>query len=394
MPERRQLPPQIRRVEITQRGSAKPAVRYQLTVDTGYVNGKRKQLRRRYATEQEARKALAEVQGKVASGTYVQPTKLTVEEACAEWLASRHRIKPTTAAGYEYVLQPIRSELGDIPVQKLTRRHIDDVIAKLRQGGMEGSGGRTRRPWSARSCNYMLTALRQVLGQLMAEGLLVRNVALVVDRVAGKPRGAQTFTPAQVAVVLTGIEDDRNRHAWHMALTGMRRGEIAGQRWEDIDLENKLIRIGRTRLDIKGKAVESNDVKTQSSNRTLPIPDPLLAELKAAKARQAAEKLYLGAAYSDLGYVVCNEAGEPYHPSTLSKLWGSAIADLNVPQLRLHDARHTCATLMTLQKVPIVLVAAWLGHADVSFTMRTYVHSQPDALKEAADSFKRRTTGA
>jgi hypothetical protein len=69
-------------------------------------------------------------------------------------------------------------------------------------------------------------------------------------------------------------------------------------------------------------------------------------------------------AYSDLGYVVCNEAGELYHPSTLSKLWSSAIADLDVPQIRLHDARHSRATLMTLQKVPIVLVSTWLGHAE------------------------------
>ena len=394
MAERHQLPPQIRRLEVKQRGSNKTAVRYQLTVDTGYVDGKRKQLRRRFKTEQEARKALAEVQGKVASGTYVQPTTLTVEQACAEWLKSRHKIKPTSAAGYEYVLQPIQSELGEIPVQKLTRRHIDDVVVKLREGGLERSNGRRRKAWSARSCNYALTALRQVLDQLVAEGQVVRNVAVLVDRVSGKARGAQTFTADQIAVVLNGIAEDRNRHAWHMALAGMRRGEIAGQRWEDIDLENKLIRIGRTRLDIKGKAVESDDAKSESSNRTLPLPAPLLTELKAAKARQAAEKLYFGSAYSDLGYVVCNEAGEPYHPSTLSKLWSAAIADLDVPQLRLHDARHTCATLMTLQKVPIVLVAAWLGHADVSFTMRTYVHSQPDALKEAAESFNQRTTGA
>jgi integrase len=351
MAERRQLPPQIRRVEIKQRGSAKPPVRYQLTVDTGYVDGKRKQLRRRYETEQEARKALAEVQGKVASGTYVQPTKLTVEQACAQWLASRHKIKPTSAAGYEYVLQPIRSELGDIPVQKLTRRHIDDVIQKLRQGGLERSNGRARRPWSTRSCNYLLTALRQVLGQLVAEGMLVRNVALLVDRVSGKPRGAQTFTAKQVAVVLDSIKNDRNRHAWHMALTGMRRGEIAGQRWEDSDLENKLIRIGRARVDIKGRVVESDDAKSDSSNRTLPIPDALLAELKSVSARQAAEKLYLGTAYSDLGYVVCNEAGEPYHPSTLSKLWSSAIADLDVPQLRLHDARHTFAMRLQVRGI-------------------------------------------
>jgi len=113
----------------------------------------------------------------------------------------------------------------------------------------------------------------------------------------------------------------------------------------------------------------------------LPLPHALLGELTAAKARQAAERLSLGEAYAGLDYVVCNESGEPYHPSTLSTMWQAAIKDLEVPQVRLHDARHTCATLMHLQGVPIALVAAWLGHADVSFTLRTYVHAQPEALE-------------
>jgi integrase len=126
----------------------------------------------------------------------------------------------------------------------------------------------------------------------------------------------------------------------------------------------------------------------------LPIPDALLAELTAAKARQSAEKLALGEAYSNLGYVVCNEDGEPYHPSTLSKLWQAAIKHLDVPQVRLHDARHTRATLMHLQGVPIALVAAWLGHADVSFTLRTYVHAQPEALAVAARSFRPHASSA
>ncbi|MGB7866912.1 MAG: site-specific integrase [Mycobacterium sp.] len=128
--------------------------------------------------------------------------------------------------------------------------------------------------------------------------------------------------------------------------------------------------------------------------RILPIPDALLAELTAAKARQAAEKLARGEAYANLGYVVCNEDGEPYHPSTLSKLWQAAIKNLDVPQVRLHDARHTCATLMHLQGVPIALVAAWLGHADVSFTLRTYVHAQPEALAVAARSFRPHASSA
>src|SRR3954468_7194205 len=105
MAERRHLPPQIRRVELAPRAGNKAVVRYQLTVDTGTVDGKRKQLRRRYKTEKEARAALAEIQGQVAGGTYVQPSTPTGEPACADWLRSRHKIRPTTAAGYEYVLQ-------------------------------------------------------------------------------------------------------------------------------------------------------------------------------------------------------------------------------------------------------------------------------------------------
>lgn len=117
-----------------------------------------------------------------------------------------------------------------------------------------------------------------------------------------------------------------------------------------------------------------------------------MVELKAARARQTAEKLAVGTAYRGLGYVVCNEIGEPYHPDTLSKMWTKAVKAAGVPVIRLHDARHTCGTTMHLQNVPAAVIAAWLGHADVAFTMRTYVHSQPDALAEGAQSLARVVT--
>lgn len=253
-------------------------MRYQLTVDTGLADGKREQLRRRYNTEKEARAALAEIQGQVAAGTYVQPSVLTVEQACADWLRSRHKVRPTTAAGYEYILQPVRSELGQMVVQDLTRRHIDDLILKLRNGELTRPGGRARKKWSARSCNYLLGALSQVLAQLVAEGRLMRNVAALVDRVPGKAKKFETFTPEQVLTVLSGIADDRNRHAWHLALAGLRRGEIAGQRWEDVDLAKGMLRIGATRVDVGGRAFDQDEPKTASAGRVLPIPDALLAE--------------------------------------------------------------------------------------------------------------------
>jgi integrase len=284
-------------------------------------------------------------------------------------------------------LQPVQSELGTLVIQDLTRRHIDDLIVKLRAGELVRPGGKARKAWSARSCNYMLGALSQVLAQLVAESRLTRNVASLVDRVPGKAKKLQTFTADQVRTVLRGIAEDRNRHAWHLALAGLRRGEIAGQRWTDIDLESRTLRIGTTRVGVGGRAFDQDEPKTANAGRLLPIPEALLAELAAARTRQAAEKLVLGEAYADQGFVVCNEAGEPYHPSTLSTLWQAAIRDLDVRQIRLHDARHTCATLMHLPGVPIALVAACLGHADVLFTMRTYVHAQPEALELAARSF-------
>ena len=128
MAQRRQLPPQIRRVELQRRSGGRPVVRYQLTVDTGVVDGKRKQLRRRNATEKEAREALDEILGQLARGTYVRPSKLTVRQACEDWLRARHSLKPSTLHGHRTSLTPVMTELGDIPVQRLSKRQIDDVV--------------------------------------------------------------------------------------------------------------------------------------------------------------------------------------------------------------------------------------------------------------------------
>jgi integrase len=392
MAERRQLPPQIKRIELTRRTGGRPVVRYQLTVDVGVVDGKRKQLRKRYATEREAREALDEIRGEVAKGTYVHPSVLTVEEACANWLMSRHGIKPKSKSGYDGVLAPVRVELGHLPVQKLTRRHVDELVRRLRDGQVVRADGTKRRPWSARSCNYLLGTLSQVLGQLVHDGTLVRNVVAHVDRVAGKPKKFATYTPMQVERLLRAIREDRNRHAWHLALSGLRRGEIGGLRWTNVDFEANTLTIGPTRISVDGKAVEQDDAKSEDSNRVLPLPDPLLVELKAAKKRQLSEKLKAGVDYTDLDYVVCNEAGQPYHPDTLSKMWANTVTAAGVPRIRLHDARHTCGTTMHLQGVPAAVIAAWLGHADVAFTMRTYVHSQPNALADGARSLARVVT--
>ncbi|WP_433612544.1 site-specific integrase [Dactylosporangium sp. CA-139114] len=181
---------------------------------------------------------------------------------------------------------------------------------------------------------------------------------------------------------------------------GFRRGEVLGLKWSDIDLKGTLAKerglphqtpsiiIQNTRVDVDGMAVDE-DPKSEDSNRTLPVPDDLVTALKALERRQAEERLAAGATYEDHGLVVVNELGVP--PARLQ--WYSDRFQImarraGLPVIRLHDARHTCGTLMHLRGVPAAAISAWLGHASVAFTMRTYVHSQNEALLNAGKTLR------
>ena len=147
MSKRQQLPPQIRKVQVTDRRTGKTVLRYQLTVDAGHdpETGRRHQIRRRFATEAAARAELATVQGGVKAGTYVHSSKLTVDQACEAWLASKHALKDSTLAGHRSKLAALRDELGHIEIQKLSKADLDTLVGRLRRGEVEG-----RNKWTPR----------------------------------------------------------------------------------------------------------------------------------------------------------------------------------------------------------------------------------------------------
>jgi integrase len=225
-----------------------------------------------------------------------------------------------------------------------------------------------------------------LLADAHQQGLVTRNVAEHVAQVAVRHKHVDTYTEAEVQQILAAIDGDRLAHAWELALSGLRRGEIAGLRWCDIDLDAKTLSVVNNRVDAGGAAVE-NDPKSAMSRRTLPLPDRLVSVLKTAKAQQARERLALGG--GTWQYVVSNEAGQPYHPQVLSRYWRDAAKAAGVRQIKLHAARHTCATLMHLQGVPVVVIAAWIGHKDASLTMKLYTHSQTEGLKAAGETLNR-----
>ena len=169
-------------------------------------------------------------------------------------------------------------------------------------------------------------------------------------------------------------------------MSGLRRGEIGGLRWSDIDFDRGdwgVLNIENNMVPVTG-GVEEDKPKTEKSCRTLPLTRTLHDALKKAHKVQAAEKLALGKDYRPGTHVVCDETGKSYHPDTLHDYWIAICRKAKVSRIRLHDARHTCGTLMHLQGVPIAVIADWLGNVDNAFTMRTYVHSQNDEMFAAA----------
>ena len=142
-----------------------------------------------------------------------------------------------------------------------------------------------------------------------------------------------------------------------------------------------------------GRKIEAGTPKSKASNRTLPMPDERRGRAQGgpqASDRGAAARSARGTARASTW--PATEAGEPYHPNLLTFRWGKLLDDLGIERVRLHDARHSCATLMHLRGVPIAVIAAWLGHASAAFTLSVYAHSQDDALKAAAGSFGRVVT--
>ncbi|HEU5267121.1 MAG TPA: site-specific integrase, partial [Jatrophihabitans sp.] len=229
-----------------------------------------------------------------------------------------------------------------------------------------------------------------VLEDAVAQGVLARNVVKLVDRIPRQRKEMDTFSEEEVRLLLKSVFETDMEHVWHLALYGLRRGELAGLRWEDIDDEVGVLGIRRARVAVDGLAQLSLP-KTVNSGRTLPISSDLRAVLARARVRQAQDAEMAGDAYEASGFVAVDKLGRALHPETLSARWDEALARAGVRRIRLHDARHTCGTLLHLQGVPVALISAWLGHADAAFTMKVYVHSQPDVLNDVRRYFERDT---
>jgi integrase len=370
----------IKRIELKD-GS----VRYRFVVDIGRdpETGKRQQKTMTFDKKGEARREYDKIRHQTNEGTYVRPSNATVNELLDSFLKGATRGKrANTRRNYEGAFRCVRDQLGKRKAQTVSKDDIEDLVEFMLTKGRK-RGGKPGTGLSGRSVNLTLGRLKAAFEQAVMEGKLVRNVVRLVKPVEYQQAERQTWTKAQVHKFLTSTKGTRLEVAWRLSLYGLRRGEVLGLRWEDIDLTAKTITVRQSRV-LCDYQVRIEPPKSRNGLRTLPLDAELVAALKALRKRQAAESAEAGAAYgADLDalqwyeggeYLVTDEVGIPVHPEWYSDEFGRLLKAAGLPRIVLHDSRHTTLSLMEKAGVPISIVSAWAGHYDSSFTMKTYVH--------------------
>lgn len=340
------------------------------------VKERRQQWTSGLRTKTEAERGLAKALASVGDGSHVVASPETLGSYLIEWLdGMAASVRPSTLAAYRInVNHNIVPALGAIKLQSLTSPRIKAFYAGL-----------TARGLAPKTVRNVHVALRKALGDAMAEGRIVRNPASLHGLVPRVPsRELNVWTAPQLRTFLEYVRTDRLYAGWMIACTtGMRRGEILGLRWKDVDLQGGRLSVTQTVVLVDGKPIISQP-KTDRSSRRLALDPVTVAALKSYRRSQAEEKLAWGPAYQDTGLVFTREDGGGVHPEALADRFAVLRKAAGLPPIRLHDLRHSYATAALSAGIPAKIVSERLGHASVGITLDTYSHVLPSMDDDAA----------
>ena len=350
------------------------SVGYRVVVDISAEGEPRRQQTRTFRSHRDAVKWKAEVITDRKRGTHVAPDATTFDALADEWLTIRARTtRANTMSGYTTDLKHPRAAFGDKPVQRITEHDAEVMVTT-----MVGKGR------SKRTVGKALTTLRSVLDLAVRRRAIPSNPAAWVEASGSPARQREAFTAVEWEQlhIAAGTEKGTavvEQAVWMLVLAGLRRSEVLGARWSDVDFSAGTLSVDRGRVAIDGKHTEVGSTKTERGKRTLYLPEGVLSLLSACRGGQA-ERFGLGQVRD--GYIAVDAACRPLRPERLSDEWKVLCGLAKVRVLTLHSARHTSVTLMRDRGVDDHIVAAWHGHDEVVMR-QTYSHAQAEPLKAA-----------
>ncbi|MGV3136587.1 tyrosine-type recombinase/integrase [Brevibacillus agri] len=331
-----------------------------------------------FTTKKEAEKAMAEKITEVNQGTFIEPSKEMFSSFLTSWLENKKMsVRSSTFRNYEWLVNKhILPHLGKYELSKLNPMHIEAFYRKLKKD---------ESALSDEVISKIHTIINAVLTRAHERGFVAKNVAKLVDKPRFSKKKMEVWNEKEVLQFLDVAREDRLYIAFFLAITtGMRRGEILGLRWKDIDFENGEISIQQT---LSNTGDELQEPKTKSAQRSIALPEQTVAELKKHKRRIAQEKLLARSVYQDNDLVVCTSVGTKVLPRNLIRTYYRLLKKADVPKIRFHDLRHSHATLLLKKGVHPKIAQERLGHANIRITLDTYSHVLPNMQSEAAKQF-------
>lgn len=326
-----------------------------------------------------AKKRLSELLHQIDTGNYMQPSRTNVADYLTTWLADY--VKPNLSPrGYERYESIVRVHLvqatGSIPLTQLRSNHLQKHYSAMLEAGL-----------SPRSVRYDHVVLHKALATALKWGLIARNVADGVDVPRAKRSDMQTWDETEVNQFLEAAKDTQYYPLFYLALfSGMRRSEILALRWQDIDFIYSQVYISRSLHHLKDGTYIFTQPKSEKSRRTIALPPSAYLVLQDYRKQKEAEGLLLDTPLKDTD-LAFSALGKPLRPNTVSRAWSLLATKAGVKVIRLHDARHTHASLMLKQGIHPKIVQERLGHSTISITLDTYSHVAPGLQEAAAKRF-------
>ena len=351
--------------------------RYRIEIDRGRtLQGKRD---RYYETvtgsKKQAQARDRELRRLLDTGVEIEPSKLTVEEWLDQWL--RNYAKPAVSArtlkSYKETAAVFTASVGSVRLRDLRPEHIQAAIAALLASGRSNRTGQRH-----------FVVFKSALRRAVRLGLLYRNPADAVETPRPERKEMRTADREALQLVLQECKHDDLRRIIYVAVqTGLRAGELLGLTWSDVDWDHGQIRIRRSRNSFEASGFAEPKAR---SRRSVAVSQGTLDALREQRTAQNEQRLALGAAWRDRGLIFPRRDGSPETVNNLSKRWGALRDRVGLQGLRLHDLRHTSATLALEAGVHPKVVQERLGHANIGITLDTYSHVLPNMQREAADA--------